>query len=83
MTQIVVTTRVDADTAAKLDGIALATGRTRSWLSARALERYVEKEAQFLAYLKVGTDDLDAGRSVSQSEVEARMAEIRTQRDAA
>lgn len=82
MAQTVVTMRVNPEVAAKLDGLALATGRTRSWHSARALERYVESEAEFLAFLQVGIDDLDAGRTVSQTFVEARLAEKRAQRDA-
>jgi predicted transcriptional regulator len=83
MSQIVVTTRVDEATSVKLDKLAAATGRTRSWLSARALETYIEREAEFIAFVQEGVDALDRGDSVPHSVILADLAERRARRGAA
>lgn len=40
-----VTTRIDADTQNKLEQLAKATDRSRSWLVADAVRRYVAEES--------------------------------------
>ena len=61
MPQAVVTARVDQELSDKLDKLAAAQGRSRSWLTARALENYVEQEGAFMAFVQVGIDAVDRG----------------------
>ena len=81
MTQVVLTTRIDEEVSAKLDALAAATGRTRSWLSARALKSYVERESEFLAFIQEGVDALDRGDWVPHSVVVADLAAMQAERD--
>lgn len=62
----VITARVDPETLALIDKIAAAQGRSRSWFAARAIQRAAEQEADFLAFVQEGIDDIEAGRFVDQ-----------------
>ena len=69
----VITARVDAETAALVDRVARANGKTRASFAAEAIRRAAEDEAEFLAFVQVGIDDLDAGRTVPHEEVMAML----------
>jgi predicted transcriptional regulator len=65
----VITTRVSDDTLALVDRVAKAQGRSRAWFVSQAVQRAAESEADFMAFVQVGLDDLDAGRTVPHEEI--------------
>lgn len=69
----VVTARLDAETSERLDTLAAARERSRSWLITKAVQRYLDEELEFLAFVQVGIDDLAAGRVVPHAEVMAEL----------
>ena len=64
-----VTVRVPAALKNRLDKLADATSRSRSWLAAHALQVYVEDQEWQLATIRKGVKDLEAGRVVSHEKV--------------
>jgi RHH-type transcriptional regulator, rel operon repressor / antitoxin RelB len=60
-----VTVRVPAALKTRLDKLADATARSRSWLAAHALEVYVENQEWQLATIRKGKKDVQAGRTIS------------------
>jgi RHH-type rel operon transcriptional repressor/antitoxin RelB len=60
-----VTVRVSAALKNRLDKLADATARSRSWLAAHALQVYVEDQEWQLAVIRKGKKDMQAGRTVS------------------
>ena len=79
----VVTARIDEETLAIVDRLAVAQGRSRAWVVARAIEKEARVEAEFLDFVQEGIDDLDAGRKISHDELVARIAARRNSRQAA
>lgn len=79
----VVTTRLDPPTTEALDALAQELDRSRAWIVAKAVERYVKEELEFIAFIKEGEADIDAGRVHSQEEVEAMFGISTGERDAA
>jgi predicted transcriptional regulator len=69
MTQVVLTTRVNQETAALLDKIAEVSERSRSWLIAKAIAEYAERESAFVDFVQVGVDAADAGNLVTHDKV--------------
>jgi predicted transcriptional regulator len=67
----VITTRVSDETLAMIDRLAESRQRSRAWIVGRLVESGVKKEIEFLDFIKVGLDDIAAGRVHSQEEVEA------------
>jgi predicted transcriptional regulator len=63
--------RLNPKTKAKLEALAKASRRSRSFLAAEAIENYVESEAWQLAEIEAGIDDLNSGRSVEHGEIRA------------
>ena len=81
--QNVITARIDHDMAAGLDRLAKELDRSRAWIVAAALERYLAEE---LAFLDAGLEaeaDVAAGRVHSQDEMEALFGLAEASRDAA
>jgi predicted transcriptional regulator len=68
---VVITARIDPETAALLDKVGAAQGRSRSWLVAQAVKKMAEEEAAYLAFIQEGLDDIAAGRTVPHEEVMA------------
>jgi predicted transcriptional regulator len=60
-----VTVRVPAALKNRLDKLADATARSRSWLAAHALQVYVEDQEWQLATIRKGKKDVQAGRIIS------------------
>lgn len=79
----VVTTRISNDLAEQLDALAVDLDRSRAWIMARAIERFVADEGELIAAIKVGEADLAAGRVHTQEEVEALFGVKRDERRAA
>ena len=61
--------RLDSETLAQLDVIARATDRSRAWLMAQAIRRYVEEELWIVEAVQEGIKDADEGRTVSDEKV--------------
>ena len=70
----VITARLTPDVSADLDRLADYHERSRSWLIAKAVEKYVSEESAFFAFLQEGEDDITRGDYVTHDEL---MAEIR------
>jgi predicted transcriptional regulator len=67
----VLTVRVSAELQDRLDAIADAIDRRRSWVINRALEAFVESEAWQIEEIKRGLAEADAGDFASEAEVVA------------
>ncbi len=67
----VVTARLDAGLSDRLDTLAATLERTRAWIVSKAVERYVEEELAFRAFIQEGVDAADRGELISQEEMEA------------
>ena len=61
--------RLDAGTKKRLDVLAQRSKRSKSFLAAEAIARYVEIEEWQLDEIRAGIADLDAGHSVSHEKV--------------
>ncbi len=70
-----VSARIDAGVLNGLDQLAERYDRSRSWLVAKAVREYVERETEFLEFIKAGEDDIAAGRVHTQEEMEAWIEE--------
>lgn len=70
-----VTTRIDEETQSKLNQLAKATDRSRSWLVADAVRRYVVEEGWQVAAIEEGVRQADAGDFATEEEVKAAFAE--------
>jgi RHH-type transcriptional regulator, rel operon repressor / antitoxin RelB len=64
------TVRVPVDLKKRLDELAKATDRSRSWLAADALKNYVEDQQWQLAEIDQGLRDAQAGRIVPHEKVD-------------
>ncbi len=73
------TIRLDDQMLAKLDALAADTDRSRSWLAAKAIEDYLERNAWQIARIKDGIAEADRGEFASDEEVEAVFAKYRAQ----
>ena len=69
-----VTARIDEETHGRLDQLAKATDRSRSWLIADAVRRYVEEESWQVAAIEEGVRQADAGNFAAEDEVKAAFA---------
>jgi len=79
----VVTARVDAETATKLDRLAEKYERTRSWMVARAIKRYADEGCAYLDFVQEGIDAVARGEVVSHEEVESEFADLVARRKSA
>ena len=79
---VVITARIDPETAALLDKVGAAQGRSRSWLVAQAVKKMAEEEAAYLAFIQEGLDDIAAGRTLPHEDVMAWVAEKRAEIEA-
>ena len=83
MTKAVITARIDADTLAALDALAARRERTRAWIVAKAIERYVEAETAFDAFLQEGEDAIARGDYLTHDELVAEIEAMRLGKKAA
>ena len=61
--------RLDVEVKKKLDALAQQSRRSRSFLAAEAIARYVDAEEWQLGEIHAGIDDLNRGRAVSHERV--------------
>jgi predicted transcriptional regulator len=72
----IVTTRVPADTAAILDKVAAIRGQSRSAYVARVIEEAARREANFMAFVQEGIDQLDRGEGIPHETVMAELDDM-------
>ncbi len=75
----VITARIDADLSDRLDALAARLDRSRAWIMAKAIERFVDEETAFHAFIQEGVDAADRGEVYSQEEMEAWVEGLRHQ----
>lgn len=83
MSSTIVTARINADLANRLDALASDHDRSRAWMVARAIARFVDEEEALVGAIKEGEADIAAGRVVSQAVVEKMFGVSRGERHAA
>lgn len=66
-----VSIRLDTGVKKRLDALAERSKRSRSFLAAEAIARYVDTEEWQAGEIEAGLADLDAGRAVSHARVSA------------
>ena len=69
----VITTRLDGATADLIDQAAARHGQSRSWFVSRVLAQAAKREAEFLAYIQEGIDELDRGEGIPHEVVMAEL----------
>lgn len=67
----VITSHVPAPLAAQVDALATRLERSRGWVVKQALAEYVALEEQRYRLTLEALDDVDAGRTADQAEVDA------------
>jgi predicted transcriptional regulator len=81
-----VSLRIPADLVEKLDRVAAAFERPRSWVMLRALQHYLADEGQEMLDIQEGIAELDRGEGVPLddvlAEIDAKIAELETKRAA-
>lgn len=70
---IPVAVRLDPKRHAKLERLAAAWDRPKSWVVEKALDSYLDDELQRAEKIRQGLADLDAGRWIPHEEVMAQM----------
>ena len=69
-----VTARIPEETAAKLNELAKATNRSKSFIVANALEQFLEEQAWQVARINESVAQAEAGNFASNAEVEDAFA---------
>lgn len=70
-TSTTLTVRIPVKVRKKLEKLAAATARSKSWLAANAIQEYVEAEEWQVQAVRRGLADARAGRVVPHEKVEA------------
>lgn len=76
MAERVVTAHIPVPLARDVDRLAQRLDRPRGWVVKEALTRYVELERKRHELTRAALDDVDAGRVVDHSDVEAWAAKV-------
>lgn len=80
---MVLTTRVSTELSARIDQLAGEMERSRAWVIAKAIERYVDEELEFIEAICEGERDIEEGRFVTHEELVAEIQAMKRQKDAA
>ena len=70
MQSFTISTRIDKSTLNKLEKLALATKRSKSYLTAEAIQQSVEQQSWQIDAIKAGIREADRGNFASDSEVQ-------------
>ena len=81
MSTTLVSFRVKNELKEKLDSLAEATQRSKSFLATEALERYIELESWQVAHIKEGMRQAEAGLAVSGEDVDKWLASWGTSKE--
>lgn len=69
-----ITARIDEETRDRLERLAEATQRSKSWLVAEAVRAYVDEQAWQVEAIRQGLAEAEAGSFANDAEVEAVFA---------
>ena len=61
--------RLAPETLRKLDAVAAATRRTRSFIANEALEAWIDREIEIIEDLRVGLEEVRAGKGIPHERV--------------
>ena len=67
----ILTIRIDAKSKKRLEKLAKATARTKSFLAAQAVRNYLDLNEWQIAEIKKGIEEADRGEFASDAEVKA------------
>jgi predicted transcriptional regulator len=70
------TIRMPQEMKRRIEDLAEATGRNKSYLALDALRRYLETESWHIAAIRRGIEDADAGRFATDDEMRAVWSEF-------
>ena len=70
----VLTVRLSTELKERLDRLAKATARSKSWLASDAIARYVQLQEWQIQEIEAGIREADAGEFATDDEVEAVIA---------
>jgi predicted transcriptional regulator len=79
----VITARVSDQILAKIDSLATSRERSRSWIVSKLLEAAADQQLEMDAFMQVGADDIDAGRTIPHDQIVEEILNRRKQRAAA
>jgi predicted transcriptional regulator len=79
----VITARIDDETVEALDRLTKELDRSRAWVVAAAVEKYVREELEFIDFIQAGEDDLENGRWITHEQLVEELQERRAKRKAA
>jgi len=65
-----ISARLDSNLAKKLDKLAKATNRSKSFLAAEAIEKYIDEQSWQIEAIKKGVKEADEGNFASDKEVQ-------------
>ena len=74
MDTVTVSARLDTETINKLERLAKATARSKSFLAAESIRAYVEEQAWQIEALEEGLKEADLGRFANDKEVAEALA---------
>lgn len=72
----VITARLDDETLTSLDRLAQYHERSRAWLVAKAVSRFVKEESEFFAFLEEGREAVESGDFVTHDELTAELRKM-------
>ncbi|HEX8669897.1 MAG TPA: ribbon-helix-helix protein, CopG family [Allosphingosinicella sp.] len=75
--QHVITARIDEETLGGLARLSEIQERSRAWLIAKAVERYVKEEIAFHEFVQEGENAIDRGDFLTQEEMEEWVRSLR------
>lgn len=67
---------LDQETRDRLDRVAMAYERKRSWIIARAIQEYLDREEAFARAVEVGIESSDRGELLAHEDVMAEMEAV-------
>ena len=76
----VVTARIKDEVLADIDRIAEMRDRSRAWVLSRMIEKAVERELEFRAFIQEGVDAIERGEYYTQEEMEEWVAGLKQSR---
>jgi predicted transcriptional regulator len=77
---VTLSARVPEDFRNQVDELAKALNRDRAWVVEQAVRRFLAEEAAFIAAVRRGREDIQAGRFVTHDEMEAELDRIEAER---
>lgn len=75
MEMVITSVRIPVEVKSRIEALAKATGRSKSYLLSEAITQYVENEAWQIAQIDEGLRSADAGRLIPHDEVVAGLIE--------